>query len=901
VVSRTDLQSSGYTDLAQALEDLPGVGTNDSNIGQPGGSTQNAGTSNINLRNLGANRTLVLIDGHRTVSNAANRNVVSLNTIPTDFVDRVDIITGAASAIYGSDAIAGVVNIITESKLEGLRLRIRGGTSLGASGNDEVTGAATFGHKFAGGRGYLLLGVNYEENFGLMASDRLARAGRSWTFNRLTNRVTEPDLSTDISGGRFRGTNFYYDATGLRTGFVTAVNGYNDRLLDTLVTPRKAMSYAGKLNFEVSPAFKPFVQVQFSDLDTYYSRAPIGIRDTTQSTPRDPATGLAVPGTPIFTVGRIPLSNPYIPAAIRSGAPSSGIDFRRRFDEVGNREIINDRDTLRIFAGFNGKILGDWFYEVSYSYGDFKQHQLRTNGVNLLNLQNALRAVTGPGGTIQCADAAARAAGCVPINLFGMGSITPAAAAYIRANSVFESHLTQQVAQAYMTGNLFDLPAGPVSVAFGGEYRREHGSLETDDATRSGYTTNTGIPGFDNGFDVKEGFVEATIPIFKDQPFFHALSLDLAGRLASYSQDRVNTVYSYRAGLTWAPVEDFRFRASFGTAQRAPDLAELYSPPRDDTGSAIDICAGVRATTSGTVAANCRREPGIAAAIAADGVFAQPDNSVSSPNGGNTNLKQETAQTLTIGSVFAPRMLPNLNLSLDYYHIKVKDAIDAYGEDLILRQCYSAANYPDNRFCGLITRNAQDGQIQQIIQLQENLNSIVVSGLDMHFSYASKLDRIGLPGRIDLRADWNHVFKNQTTFVGLSGLEIEDNNGEINTPKDVVVGRIGYSIGPANLQWRTRYYGPTVSSNQNVAVVQAAGIVDPLYLRYDAYWRHDIYASIDPDLPGLKVQLYAGIRNLLNDAGPAVPEGATGNTDDGYISTYGVVGRTFYAGLSLKF
>ncbi|MDZ3832293.1 MAG: TonB-dependent receptor [Sphingopyxis sp.] len=900
VMSSEDIASTGFTELSQVLADLPGVSVGDSNIGQPTANIQNAGTSTVNLRGLGSNRTLVLIDGRRTVSNAANRNVVSLNTIPSGFVDRVDIITGAASAIYGSDAIAGVVNIITRSKLEGLRLTARAGTSLGASGNDEVSASATFGHKFADGRGYLLVGVDYEQGFGLHASDRGARASRSWTFRPTTNTILEPDHSSDIPGGYFRGGAFYFDEDGMQTGFDLARNGYNDRRHDWLISPRKLINYAAKLNFEVSSAFKPFVQIHYSQLDSRYARAPIGVRDTTQVLVRDPETGIPVPGAPFFNVGRISASNPFVPAAIAAGAPSSGINFRRRFDELGARQILNDRDTLRIWAGFNGTLAGDWFYEVSYSHGEFRQDQLRTNGVNLFNLRNALRAqrtLTG----VQCIDAAARADGCVPINLFGVGSITPEAADYIRANSVFKSRLTQQVVQAYATGTLFQLPAGPLSMVVGGEYRREHGSLKSDRATNSGYTTNAGIPGFDDGFNAKEAFVELSLPLFREQPFLHDLNIDLAGRFSDYSQKNVGTVFSYRAGINWAPVRDLRFRAAYGTAQRAPDLAELYSPPRDDFGTLIDICSGVTATTAGTVAANCRRDPGIAATIATAGIFEQSSTNVSSPNGGNPGVKQETANTLTAGAVFSPRGLRGLDLAVDYYHIKVKGAIDSYSTDVIMRECYSDSNGVNNAFCGFITRNTLDGQLQQVLQLEQNLNSSVVSGIDAQASYRSRLDNIGLPGAIDVKLRWSHALKNETTFIGLNGPQIDDDNGEINRPKDVLVGQLGYNVGPMRFQWRARYYGPTVSSIERVRDAKAAGFADPLYLYYKGQWRHDLYVSLRPDVPGVNLQVYAGISNLFNNTGPDVPEGSTGISSNGYISAYGIAGRSFYAGITTKF
>lgn len=901
-VTGEELLTSGFTDLSESLADLPGVTLGDTNIGQPNGTIQNAGTTTVDLRNLGSNRTLTLIDGRRTVSNAANRNVVSLNTIPIDFIERVDIITGAASAIYGSDAIAGVVNIITENNLDGLRLKSRYGLTT-EGGGEEYNVSATFGKPFADDRGYFLLSASYEDDRGLFARDRAPRATRSSTFNPSTNTVTEPDLSTDILGGRFLSTRFFFDETGLRTGFVTARDGYNDRTEDTLRVPRDVFAIAGKLRFEVAEALQPFVTVMFSDLDTTYSRAPIGVRNDTEVTVRDPVTGLPAVGFPRFVTGRIPRTNPFVPAVIRAAAPSTGIDFRRRFDELGNRVTFNDRDTLRVAAGVNGKFAGDWFYELSYNYGDFRQNQLRTGGVNLLDLQRALDAEIDPAtGQARCRDATARAAGCVPINLFGVGSISPEAADYIRTDSTFSSHIQQHVVQGYVTGSLLKLPAGDLSVAAGFEYRADSSSLTTDDEVRTGFTTNSGVPGFDEKVTVKEAFVETTIPILKDQPFADDLSLEFAGRVADYSQRNVGTVFSYRAGLNYAPVEGLRFRAQYGTAQRAPDLAELFSPPRDDTDTTIDPCSGITAASTGAIAVNCRREPGVAAEIAATGRFQQDTLTINSPNAGNLDLKEEMARTLTAGAVFSPRALPGLDLSFDYYRIKVKDAIEAFSPEIILRQCYSDTNFPNNDFCPLITRSATSGELQQIVQAQENLNSILVSGFDVHLGYRFGLDAlVGLPGRITLRADWNHVLKDQTVFTGINGPETDFDRNEIASPKDSVRAEISYGYKGFDIKWRTRYLGPAVASNERVADARELGFENPLFLNYGDYFRHDLAISMRPEISGRPFRLYGGINNIFDNAGPEVPEGATPDATNGYIPTYGIVGRSVYVGVELRF
>lgn len=902
-VDSQQLSESGFADLAQSLDDIPGVSLADSNVGQPAGAIQNAGTSTVNLRNLGANRTLVLIDGRRTVSNAANRNVVSLNTIPQAFVDRVEVITGAASAIYGSDAVAGVVNIITETNQRGLRLRGRNqfGLTEGGGGSEHSV-SASYGARFADNRGYVLVAATYEKDEGIVATQRLPRAGEPTSLDTTNNVVDNPVLSTDIPGGRFRGSSFYFNEAGLQRNFVTAVNGYNDRPEDTLRAPRDLLAVAAKGSFSFSKAFEPFFQVQFSDLDTFFSRAPIGIRDTTEVVVRDPATGLPAANFPVFSVGRISRTSQLAPTLIRTGVPSSGIDFRRRFTEVGNRETFNDRDTLRAWFGARGDLLEDWSYEVSYGYGRFEQNQLRTGGVNLRDLRFGLDVEPVPADPtlLRCRDAAARANGCVPVNIFGVNSISPTAVSYIRADSTFRSVVRQDVVLAYATGRFGGLPAGEIDVAFGGEYRREASSLETDEETRSGFSTTSGIPGFSESFSVREGFLEVTVPLLRDVPLSQSLTLDFAGRVADYNRSNVGTVFSYRAGINWQPVDALRFRAQYGTAVRAPDLSELFSPPRDDSDTVIDVCNGVTATTTGTIAANCRRVPGVASEITASGRFTQNSTNVRSPNGGNLNLEAETARTLTVGFVATPKFMPGLTLSADYYNIRVNGAIDAFTNQTILNQCYSAADFPNNTFCQLISRNSVDGEIQEIVQREQNLNQTRVSGIDFRMRYEHGLEGIGLRGNLQLGFDWTHAIENETDFTGLNGVQTDFNNGEIDTPRDEFTARFGYESRGFRTQWRIRFIGPAEASNERVADAAARGISDPLFLRYDAYWRHDWTFSLrvgnDP-----RLRLTGGVNNIFNNTGPVVPEGATPDAQNGYVPQYGIVGRTAFLGFEVSF
>ncbi|MFT4252346.1 MAG: TonB-dependent receptor, partial [Caulobacter sp.] len=339
-LDREELQESGYLDIAEALTDLPGVDIGVS-LTNSQTSVQNNGLSTVDLRSLGQNRTLTLIDGHRTVSNSGNMNAVSLSSIPQFFVDRVEVSTGGASAIYGSDAVAGVVNIITTSKMDGVKARaVAGVTDDGGGSSTEYSLVA--GKRVLDDKLFVMVGGTYEKQDGLYATDR-KWATQSVTYDPDTNTVSSPDLSTYTPGGRFRSTSFYYNEGGLQTGWVTAKNGYETRDKGTLITPTKRTSGAIKVSYDLTPDIKIWGQFQASQVITHTSRSAATLSNSTTYGVNDE-----------YTIGNIARSNPYVPSAIYSSSTSS-ISFRRLMSEVGDLKIYNRRTTLRGWAGAEGK------------------------------------------------------------------------------------------------------------------------------------------------------------------------------------------------------------------------------------------------------------------------------------------------------------------------------------------------------------------------------------------------------------------------------------------------------------------------------------------------------------------------------------------------------------------
>lgn len=972
-ISSEELEESGATEISEMIAELPSASStlNDSTVA---GNIQNSGLSAIQLRNLGDNRTLVLIDGRRTVSNSANANRVSTSTIPSIFIDRIEILTGGTSSIYGSDAVAGVVNIITTDK-RGLSLNARGGMTEEGDG-EELTLEGRYGTRFGGGRGYFAIAGTYDRDYGIRASDR-EWASRQVSYgyddelgvnlfetlytnsNNVLTSGDQPadsfppnifrDLSSYIPGGVFYAANSaqdrFYDENGLvplgpnsQTGgvvtpgtrddgnsgyFLPNRDGYNQRAHRSLILPRERYMAAAKFSYEVSDATSIFGQVQFSRVKTRERREPVGLGFDSTVAVFDPVTGTQRDET----IGRIPCRregrgpcNPFVPYDVFANNftnSTTGIAWDRRFNEVGFRDTTNTRDTVRSWVGARGKAWGDWTWETSAGYGRYDQEQTRTNEINGLALREALNAQIGPDGSIECANPDARAAGCVPVNLFGEGAITPEMADYIRADLRQSVTIEQQSFQGFMSGSVFDLPAGPVRGAYGIEYRKDSQTLRGDELSNRGGTTGNMVPDFDGSISAMEGFAEISVPLLRARPFFEMLSVDASARVAHYDIANVGTVFSYRAGLQWAPIRDIRVRTQFARAQRAPDIAELFSPPRGDFDTVVDVCNRVTPSSSGRIAERCRADVGIQTALteaAANGepvIFQQSGSSIYSPNGGNLNLKEETADTFSVGVVATPRFLPGLTVAVDYYDIDIRDAISQHSNESILLQCYdSDINPAENPFCADIARNPNTGQITSLVQRQFNISNLETSGLDVAVQYRFDLEPlIGIPGRWDLRYDGTHVFKQESRFEGLEGTVITNQRGDLSQGsfKYRARGSLSWRLDGFRLRYTVNYLSPTIDSrirlNQYLALAEDnADAQYPLFLKIPAVWEHDVYAAYSFKMGGGEARIYGGVKNLFNDISPFLPTGdvVSGRLTN-YNGAYDVAGRRFYLGLRVDF
>ncbi len=893
VLDAAEIDAAGTIDIGEIVEQLPGVylGISPSNSLL---STQNAGLTTIDLRALSTNRTLTLINGRRVVSNSGNAQRVDTGTIPAGFVDRIEITTGGASAVYGSDAVAGVANIILEDSFSGVAVDFRA-TGTDEGGGERATGDITAGFDFADGRGNVMVGAMYEDREAVFASQR-DFAESDLEIDLATGEL-EVNRSSFLPGGRFEGDAWNIngvwqnDVEGSQyciddgrvpacDDYQAALDGFDFRPFSMISPARDRWGALGQVTYEFSENLVGNARLQYSDINTRSQRAAANAQDATSYGPFDNET----------RIGDMPADHPFIHPAVAETL-SGTVDWRRRFVEVGQRFRASKRETLRSSFGLDGVINNRWSWSGYLGYGEHEQNQIRENELNLLNIDRALDIEADPDnpGGFRCVDAQARADGCVPLDVFGEGSISAAAADYVRATDRLRQKLDQFTASVSATGELFTLPGATetTQVAIGIDYREESQVTDGDPLTNAGLTTTGFIPNLDAQFDVTEAFVEFNAPILADRPGIRSLDLATAYRFADYST--IGNVASWNFGLSYAPNDSLRLRAQISQAQRAPDLTELFSTQRSDFDGVNDPCDGVTASTAGVVADNCRSIPGIVAAIddpEGNGAFDQDGSSIFGPNVGNADLIEETGDTVTFGFVFTPTFFDDFTIIADYYEIEVEDAITSVNSQLAADLCYTDPTF-DNRFCDSITRDA-DGQISRIVNQEENLNLLISEGIDVTAEYGFELPTV--PGNFDAQLIYTRVLANEERFDGPFGEEIDDFAGEVGLPEDEFRFTLRWRMNDLRLRYRLNYIGSVVDDNNpNPAFVAADD-------QFDETLIHDIYASYrfgNDD----QYQVYGGINNIEDNHGPYLPDGYVNGNNSNIGDSYDGIGRRFYLGL----
>lgn len=884
-LSSKDVTRSGYNDFLNAIADLPTVNapTTPENTQT---SLPSSGQSFIEIRGLGANRTLILLDGRRTVSSSYSSNRVDLNTIPLDLVKRVEFVKGGASAVYGADAIAGAANIIFDDDFEGFRLKTRGGVSQ-QGGGEEIGASLLYGKSINDGRGHVTLYVGYDHEAAIRATDR-DFATISAEFEPEENILDTPDFSGFLPGGRFPrpGPDFFFDEAGLRDDYSTDEHGFAFRPFSTLSIPQERYYSSALVSYALAPRIEVFSNTHFSFIETQSSRAPETFSDAD-------------------TDFLIPLDNPFVPDVIRQDAISrgeEGLVFRRRLSELGNRVIEAKRSTFRHWTGLRGSSTdSDFSWELTAGYNRHHQAQSRFGLATISNFVDALVAEDDPNvpGGFRCVSEEARARGCIPINIFGVGSITPEAADFIRHPDNIDAVIEQYSLSGVVSSRFPSPLAGPIDFVVGTELRQDSLRVKTDAINAADDSSGTQIVPFRGKQAAFDLFSEIRLPLISDQPFVQSLSARAASRLTVINEGDENVGVSYNFNLAWAPTQYVKFDAGFSQSIREPDLTERFSPPRGDRDGFSDPCDGVLASDQTITAQNCLLEPGVSAAIVADGVFDQIGSSISGPNAGNRDLTFETARTFSARFSAAPDLPWRPKLIVEYYNIDVDNAIEAFTSNETAEQCYLRSDNGRDRFCNLITRDAT-GQVTEIINQQLNLISIESAGVESEFSFGAPLTLFGLQGEIDVTARHSRMLKLEELFASpLNGGVIDDDLNEPGAAKNTAQFLSHIDLGQFSARWRSQYLGPTIDTDSRIELFAREGITDPLFFEIPANWRHDLYMEWRP--PYENMRLFAGVNNLLNDTGPFFPDGTAQGGTDNHISEFDLVGRFFFAGVEKTF
>jgi outer membrane receptor protein involved in Fe transport len=919
-LNSANIQQSGNTNVTAFLQRVPALtnsvdSTQSAGSDRPGGQLYGAaGLNLLDLRGLGTARTLVLVNGRRHVASQIDSAAVDVNAIPTDLIDRVDVLTGGASAVYGADGVSGVVNFVLKRDFDGLSARTQFGISdRGDAGNRFAS--VTAGRNFADGRGNVTAYYEYNAEDPIQNDDRsyLRRENRQYlvsnpayagansgTFQQvlvgdLRYPGGSPEGVIDIGGRLYQGDGRLYNpGTDVGGGFAvggdaTPVAGYVGDLLPK--TERHAVNLL--THYDFSDAFKLSLEGKF-----------VQSRATTFG-------GYSGNYTGVFT-----LDNPLIPRNLVAAALAAGQDtlYSNRnnldFPRLGESDR---RRTWRGVADAAGKISDHANYDLSVTYGQTDVRIAKLNSRWDDRYTAALDVVTDPRtGQPTCRSNLNPAAlqspavsftpgansGCLPLNTFGRNVYDPAALDWaINNDNISTARVTQTVVNGSLTGDfgaLFTLPGGPVQFALGGEYRRE-----TSRFRPNAFLTGKQWYQYDEGdkfnpeylispsrgvFDVWEAFGELNVPLLKDVPFAETLSVGAAGRYSDYST--IGSTNAYQFNGLWAPVRDLTFRGSYSQAVRAPNIGELFQPTSPVTAYFNDPCyTEFRGAGTQYRAANCTALisslGGNPATFTANNNVFGASTLVNGARTGNAALREETARTWTAGTVLRPRFLPGLTIAADWYDIRLRNAISVADGSTVANLCVDQPTL-DNPFCASIRRAQGSGYINSFAVSPQNVAQYRTAGLDLNVNY---LLRTASAGTFNLRFIGGYL--NKLDIVATPGADVEDQVDQPRRPQFNFVFSPTWTLGELTLSYNLRWYDRT-RRFQKVTVDNNPDFAPSDLLRYKELWQHDIQAQVQLDSG---FALYGGVNNLADQK----PD------TDSYELPISPLGRYIYVGAKMNF
>lgn len=895
VVGMDNSARLGRTTGYDALRDIPSVGVG---IGPSSsfGQSYDSGVASVSLRNLGANRTLTLIDGMRRVSGSAQSSAVDLNMIPAGMIDRIEVVTGGAAAVYGADAVTGAVNVITKRNFSGLEISAQKGISTYGD-MSRTTISAVAGGKFADDRGSFIMGATYYKSPELAAADRKSAQNFAVALANPKNTGPNDGIPDQIIVRDWTGLyispvpTFFYNgntylvrnggvsigkyATQYTTGeFSGGVggDGYPNNSTRNYYINESIESFStiAKMNYKLTDAIEYTARVDYGRTKSINRKEVY----------RDDSRTVFVAGAG----GSVAyLDNPYLPSALRQFMTSNGLtklSIDRAYTNVPQKVETHDRNTLNLYNSLGGPLgIGDLKWEAYYQRGRTEDNINYKNFLNLSHWKAARDAIADPvTGTPICRDAAARAAGCVPFNIFGVDQLTPAQLAYVSTPSYERRVNTQDLAGASLAGTLMRLPYGDLSFSLGAEHREE--SLKTknsaiaDAANLVWQGQLDSHPEIDADMKVSEVFGELVAPILRDVPFARKLEAEGAYRYSDY--DKFGSTSAWKGGVTWSPFRGLSLRGVRSRSVRVPNFYELYSPVAiSATASLVDPCGAGRYSQTATRAANCAAL-GITTplpSIYPDGILVY--------SGGNPNLKPEKSDSLTFGAILQPQFIPNLNITVDYWRIGIKNVITQYSTLDTMNLCVDLPTI-DNPYCRQVDRGA-DGKVTAIRTNQINAAKLFARGIDFGVDYRHALGA----GRVGLAFNGTYLLDYIShSTPGIATGDIKQDGGYAN-PRFKGTLTLSYDIAQLSVALETRYMSPSLYYQNNVS----DEFVDDNHIPSRTY--NDL--SINYSFPG-NVTLGVGVNNAFNVKPPYWPGLTIGGS-----GLYDVIGRYMFVTAKKKF
>ena len=896
VIGIEELKAAPVSNLAELVNTLPSVvGSATPQNSNTSISAGTAGVNALNLRGLGTVRTLVLVDGQRSVGSILT-GVVDVNNIPQSLVQRVEVVTGGASAAYGSDAVSGVVNFILDKEYTGFKGEFDANES-GEGDNQSTRGSLTFGTPFAGDRGHFIANVEAIDDDGVMGVPRDWNQNGWYTVPNPAYTATngQPEylvtpnaaLMQASAGGLItntvlRGTafgvggapyQFNYGAfkpaasatTPQTAGPWMVGGGWQDNQFNSaqsLKAEEKRNGVFARLSFDLTDNTTAFLQAS---------------RNTTKT---NNITGYQFNQANVV----IRSDNAFIPASVRAALQANNIasfTMGTMNADLPLRLAVNDRTVQRFVAGLDGKVSlfgSDWRWNAYYQQGESESLEMAKDITNNARLALAQDAVFRPGTTqIVCRSTLTDPGnGCVPLNRMGVGVVTNDALAYVLGNPQREQTLEQRVAAISINGEPFSVAAGPVSLATGVEWREEEVSGFVDPIYRSGWFVGNYLPNFGK-YDVKEAFVETVVPLAAGKPMAEALDLNAAVRRTDYSTS--GAVTTWKVGLTYSPNDDVRFRLTRSRDIRAPNLGELFAAGTSNTNNVLDPFNNNANTQYRGV------------------------------NRGNPNLLPEEADQWGFGVVLQPGALPGFNASVDYYEIDLAGAIGSLPAQEIVDRCFEG----NQVYCAAITRGVAAGGTNIITEIAIspfNLAERINRGIDLELSYQMDVPGLGgNDGNLQLRGLVTHYLENyQDDGIVTPTDSVGSNSGDgppdymyrltaryKSGPYSVNLTGRGISSGVYNTAWVECTTGCPASNSFNRTINDNS--IDGQFV-VDANLTYTLERANDSSY-----EFFLNIRNLLDKDPPIVAPGPAGSaygTPSTNPTLFDQLGRNYRVGVRFK-